>query len=133
MVINCSESCRWSYWGWHIRDRWHFYKQLRTSATGVNWGRTAWININYPHHEGNIDNSYIHEGTHWRQQQRDGFAKFYGTTVNNYASAYRELKQFNGYNERVDQLYNGNYRPGNYEHIATNYEYGFSKKWNWTK
>lgn len=54
--------------------------------TGISWGRTAWANKDM--YEGDkLIAAYNHEGTHWRQQQKDGFGRFYGKTTKNYASS----------------------------------------------
>ncbi len=51
------------------------------NGTGISWGRTAWANGN----DENLDRSFAHEGTHYEQQNKIGFANFYGHTIKEYA------------------------------------------------
>jgi len=64
----------------------------------------------------NQNSAYVHEGTHWGQQNHHGFGRFYGTTANNYIRSLID-------NGSTLPLYNGSYMPGNYEDIATQFEY----------
>ena len=88
---------------------------------GINWGRTAYFSDIE-------DTRYLdHEGTHWRQQQQDGFARFYGKTVSNYAKSiwqYGSLQPLY-YTPNSPSLY-----PGNYEDIAGQIQFG-TMKWSW--
>jgi hypothetical protein len=49
---------------------------------GISWGRTAWANRR--NHD--VDRMFAHEAAHFDQQQRYGFANFYGRTIWEYLS-----------------------------------------------
>lgn len=78
-------------------------------TSGISWGRTSWSK---EYNSKEQEKGYRHEGTHWRQQQKDGFGNFYGKTSANYA---RSIIKYGN----LDRLYDGRYLSGNYEDIAT--------------
>lgn len=88
---------------------------LFPKMTGISWGRTAYANKNYYKDDLELKAAFVHEGTHWRQQQVDGFGKFYGKTAKNYIQS--TIKYGN-----INPLYNGSYKPYNYEHMARTIE-----------
>lgn len=92
---------------------------LAPENVGISWGRTSWANIA----ETDGTALYNHEGTHWRQQQRDGFTRFYGTIAKDYINSIRHFKS-------TSPLYTGRYLPGNYEDVATKIQYGRGI-WSW--
>jgi hypothetical protein len=84
------------------------------SGAGINWGRTAWVNGRL--YEGNdLNAALLHEGTHWWQQKIDGFGTFYGRTAKNYIQSMK-------LNGSTYPLYDGSYKPYNYEHMARTIE-----------
>jgi hypothetical protein len=85
-------------------------------VTGISWGRTAYANKNLYNDELSLNAAFIHEGTHWRQQQIYGFGNFYGKTVGNYARAIWNYGT-------TSVLYTGEYLPTNFEMVPTLNEY----------
>ena len=56
---------------------------LIKGSTGISWGRTSWANKKL--YGDNIDKVFAHEGFHYEQQKKLGFANFYGRTIKEYA------------------------------------------------
>ena len=80
------------------------------NGAGINWGRTAWVNGRL--YQGDeLDAAFLHEGTHWWQQKLDGVGTFYGKTAKNY------IQSIMKYGNTLP-LYDGSYKPYNYEHMA---------------
>jgi len=77
---------------------------------GISWGRTAWAN-GISEYGDQLEATLIHEGEHWEQQKRDGFANFYGKTLRNYIQSILKYGS-------IEPLYDGSYKLYNYDHMA---------------
>lgn len=93
------------------------------SNQGINWGRTAYSRSDSK----DIAESEalkIHEATHWRQQNKHGFALFYGRTAVNYGKAMIDSRSFN-----FGRVYNSAYPTPclNYENGANGMQSAYKK------